>query len=814
MTTPALPLGSPSVDNGPVGTLAQADTGALTETSATLRFLSAPEAWVTVLVILPLVAAVVWFIYSRERGRTSSRSRLFLGLLRGAILLLLVLILFQPVLMTSTERVLKQKLVFLVDDSSSMQERDPYGDEEHRETLRKAAGLADGENPAEKTRAELVKGVLENGVLEAAAERFDARIHAFDNTVRRNVSVDDLRSEGTSTRIGSALNRVYSELVGQPAAGVVLITDGQSNEGNDPVRTVSRLLDLQQIQIPLIAVGVGDPAQRKDVQVKIYKPNTGEEFLIGDQIPFTIEIQATGYEDRALPLKVEIFDGNRRVATQNVSVNGAGGTAKEVVFVKAEREGRRTFTAKVPVLAGEADDTDNVDSTVLRVIKKRIKVLYAEGYPRWEYRYLKNALVRDNENYAVHIVLVSAERDFVQEASPDLDPIFTFPQEAKDLFEYDVIILGDVNPENLAETPGGVGKVLGNLAKFVSDVGGGLLMLSGEGWNPHSYVGTPLEKVLPIVPGTRGQYADGFQRAFRPRRTALGENEPLLRVSKDPQENLMLWEDPVDGFPPVYWFSSVERAKPGARVLLVHPEAKNRFGPQPLFVSQFYGKGRSIFLGLDSLWRWRKFFGDRYFYQFYSQSIRYLATTKLYRGNKRYEIFTDKHRYDVGETIRLNAAVRDQDFNPSKEASQTIYWQGPRATRPQEIELTKVKDGEYESAMMASARGRHTIWIKENRNVEARADEYTFEVDITPLEKAEPAMNSALLEELAGLGNQLGSYELLHDLPSAIERLEARTVRIAEKTNTRDAWDRWWLLCLVSLLLTVEWVYRKRFRLQ
>jgi uncharacterized membrane protein len=791
--------------------------GALTETSGALRFLAAPEAWVFVLVIVPLVALGVWWVYRREGGRTTPRSRLWLGAFRVGILLLVIAILFHPVYLTSTNRVIRQKLILLVDDSSSMQERDPYVDPEQRLRLAEVAGLASPEETVAQTRSDLVKAVLSHGkpsLLDRLAERFDTRIYAFDSGLRRDVAPQDLTSRGSSTRIGEALSKVYAEMVGQPAAAVVLISDGRSNEGTDPARTVSRLLEMQQVQCPLEVVAVGDPTRRRNVEVRVVKPTTGQDFLVGDQIPFTVEVLARGFEEPNLDVRIEIEDEDRRsLASQPVTLNGADGSRKEVLYVAAETEGRRTFTVRVAPVEGEADTADNRREVSLRIIKKRIKLLYVEGYPRWEYRYLKNALIRDDENFAVHVLLLSAERDFPQEASPDLQPIERFPERPAELFEYDVVVIGDVQPGRFADTTEEVNRRLGDLARFVSEAGGGLLMLAGETWNPRDYVATPLGAVLPVVPGPLPVVGADVQPSFRPARTAAGRADPILVFSKDPEVNRRIWEDPEEGLPPLFWFAPVERAKPGARVLLVHPTLRNRFGPVPLLATQFYGKGRSMFLGLDSIWRWRKYFGDRFFYQLYSQALRYLATTKLYRGNKRYDLFTDKRRYDIGETVRISAGVRNQDFLPAEEPSQTVYWQAPGAPRPEELQLEKVKNGEYETVVLAAQRGRHTLWIKEHADADARADETTFEVDITPLEKADSSTDAPLMEELARLLGNRGAYRLLHELPAALDKLPAEPVKYPEKTRTRDLWDEWWVLCLITGLLAVEWIARKRLRL-
>ncbi|MBN2491000.1 MAG: hypothetical protein JXQ29_09135 [Planctomycetes bacterium] len=791
--------------------------GPLTETTGALRWLAAPEAWVLVLVIVPLVALAVWWVYRREAGRTTPASRRWLGTLRAGILLLVIALLFHPVYLSSTHRVIKQKLILLVDDSASMQECEPYADPDQRARLAEAAGLAGPEEVAARSRSALVKAVLTHGepsLLARLAAGFDVRIYAFDSALRRDVALDDLASRGTSTRIGEALAKVTAELVGQPTAAVVLISDGRSNEGPDPAPTVQSLVEMQQLPCALLAVAVGDPTPHRNVALRVVKPAAGQDFLVGDQMPFTVEVQARGFEEPSLALEIEIQDEEQRpLGSRSITVAGADGTRKEVLYVAAETAGWRTFTVRVTPVAGEADTADNQRDVALRIVQKRIKVLYVEGYPRWEYRYLKNALIRDDENFAVHVLLRSAERDFAQERSPDLEPLTRFPARAAELFEYDVVVLGDVPPGGLDETAEEAGRRLEDVARFVAEAGGGLLMLAGETWNPRDYAATPLGAVLPVLPGTPPVAGAEVQPAFRPVRTAAGRVDPILVFSKDPEVNRRIWEDPEDGLPPLYWFAPVERAKPGARVLLVHPALSNRFGPTPLLATQFYGKGRSMFLGLDSLWRWRKYFGDRFFYQFYSQALRYLATTKLYRGNKRFDLFTDKRRYDIGETVRISAGVRDPDFRPAEEPAQTVYWQAPGAPRPEEIQLDRVQRGEYENVILAAQRGRHMLWIKEHPEDEARADETTFEVDITPIEKAEPSADAALLKQLAALAGERGAFALVDELEPALEALAAEPVKYPERTQTRDLWDRWWVLCLITALLAVEWIARKRLRL-
>jgi hypothetical protein len=534
---------------------------------------------------------------------------------------------------------------------------------------------------------------------------------------------------------------------------------------------------------------------------------------VNDDIPLQIEVRAEGYDDRREPVTVTVSEEGRELERREVALAPKGGAAQEIVYVKPNRPGRHVYVAAAPPIPGEQNEADNREARGVRVINKKIKVLYVEGYPRWEYRFLKNALVRDEDVMEARCLLLSAEPDFIQEHSKGASPLVEFPRTPEELFEYDVVIFGDVDPGALADPPSESTKLLANVVRFVEEMGGGFLMIAGEVHSPRSYRGTPIEKLLPVA-GVGGEELQGpspdAAPVFRPQRTEAGKIDPMLALDRDPEENRRLWEDPREGLPEICWYYPVRSVKPGATALLQHPDNLNTYGKHVLMASQFYGLGRSVYLGMDSLWLWRFGTGDRYFYQLYSQAIRFLATTKLYRGNKRYDLFADRRLASIGESVGIRAVVKDRNFNPSEAQAQEVQVLAPGADRPASLPLKRRKRGEFENALALTDQGRYTIWILEE-GTDRKADEITVEADITPIEKENPSMDRATLEALARETG--GRFTLLEDFPELPGRVAGSAEEEILSVHPEELWDTPAWLLAVAFLLAAEWVLRKTWKL-
>ncbi|MBI1853419.1 MAG: hypothetical protein HYR85_24025, partial [Planctomycetes bacterium] len=392
------------------------------------------------------------------------------------------------------------------------------------------------------------------------------------------------------------------------------------------------------------------------------------------------------------------------------------------------------------------------------------------------------------------------------------------------------ILLGDVDPEQLGRTPVESQEILGLIHSFVEDLGGGFGMIAGESDSPRSYRGTPVESLLPIVLSDSEEdlvVAQNHERSVRMKLTEAGLADPIFLLEKDVETNRKLWMGDNEDFalPGFFWYFPVKKAKAGARVLAVHPENSNKYGPHPIITTQFYGSGRTFFTALDSSWRWRLVYGDTYFYRFWSQVVRFLATNRLYNLNRRHELYVDKPRYNLGEKVTVTAKVRDKDFKPSDAKSQNVSYQpaGAREVRTLTLDAVTEKKGFFSKTFQATDVGTWRLWIEGDEPTGVAGDEnqaISFEVEIPSIEKENASLNRRTLETLSSRSG--GTYVSLDHIDELIGKAPDLTRKVPGSIVQDELWDRTfsifgidvpWSLVVLAFLLGTEWAIRKRYRL-
>lgn len=266
-----------------------------------------------------------------------------------------------------------------------------------------------------------------------------------------------------------------------------------------------------------------------------------------------------------------------------------------------------------------------------------VKVLYVEGAPRWEYRYVKTAMLRQ-PTVRISCLLTTADPGVAQEGSPAdpkvgfPGPVQRFPEKAGELAAFDVLLLGDVDPRLFNNHQ------LKMIADFVRN-GGGFGMVAGPKYAPSAYRPTPLAELLPVnvdktePDGKNDQFLDGYQPAL----TDAGRASPIFRAWREGREGR---EGQGDGAgndgkaeqAALYWYCrrvSARPARDGAEVLATHPTAKAPDGSAaPLLVVGKFGRGRTLFSATDESWRWRFASRDEAFNGYWVGQLRYLAGRK------------------------------------------------------------------------------------------------------------------------------------------------------------------------------------------
>lgn len=812
-------------------------------TSDVVRFkwLSAPEPWVSFLVTLAAVAFAV-IMYRRERSPAGALPRLFLAGIRALVLLAIFALLAELVETTTREEVRPSYVVVMIDDSVSMTLKDRFAERAEVSRLASAAGITD-DYVEDLARLELVKKALSKddaALLRQLAEKNRLKIVSFgarplpiaevasSGDAPATASATGQRSEtaiaaerigaieatSPETAIGDCLNKVVNETRGQHVAGIVLVTDGRSNSGAlAPLKVARRL---KSRGIPLYTVGVGNPDEPKDIALSDLQ--VAEVVIAGDILPVKASVKSQGFEGEEGRVDVIVRLDGEVVKSEPLELAGKGARQDIAVRIRPEKSGEYTLSIEIPPRPGELLQDNNSLTQRIRVIDKKIKVLFVDALPRYEFRFLRWGLIRD-KNMEAHTFLLSADPEFVQDCSPGLSPLADIPATREELFQYHVIVLGDIDPQDPKMGP----DRLKLLREFVEDFGGGLLVIAGQHFMPRAYAGTPLEPLLPVVidaaeddlSSTRAITED-----FRPKLTLDGRKHPTMQLENDPEQNLELWEGRgqyTQGLPGFFWFYRPKERKRTAEVLAIHPEAQTgKQEPVPIFSIQAAGAGTTFFSATDDVWRWRAGVGDRYTYRMWGQVIRYLSTGRLLKS-KRFAISTDKAVYDLGERVLVTAEVNDRNMKPSTDETQTVYIEGPDGT-VEKLDLAKPPQaqGRYEGARVAAKVGTYRAWIAAGPNPEKpdQGEELAsrvFQVQVPVLEKADPKMDEELLKKMAAsTGGKHFRLGEIKGLPSAVGTIrEVTEVRVSE----RDLWDRWWVPLALVGLLAVEWLARKRWKM-
>lgn len=471
----------------------------------------------------------------------------------------------------------------------------------------------------------------------------------------------------------------------------------------------------------------------------------------------------------------------------------------------------RRFRVSLPPLEGETLLDDNALEVRVAVTPEKVRVLFVDGYPRWEYRFLKELLKRADENIEVQVVLLSAGPDFRQESTRGVPALREVPTDRKTLLDgYDVVILGDVNPYAISPDSSRAEEFMRSLAELVES-GGGLLLIAGESDNPRSWVGTPLEPLFPVQLDAAEMAAarPDTGRGFRPLLEDPAHPHEIVRLLPDVEANRRLWEEP-GGLEGQFWYQPVSRARPGSQVLLRHPSDENSHGRYPLLVAGYFPSGRTLFTALDSTWMWRYHYGDRFHERFWRAAIRWLALGRLKSGDRRYRIEVPQTAFDIGARVEVEARVLDEDFQPSARPTQESWWSGPDGRRSELVLAGEAeRPGVFRGSLEPDRPGLYRAWIEvEGQRVSATE----FEVVLPSLENRDPAPDPGLLREVARLsGGRAVELARLEDLwgefPGGEERREPISSRL------EDVWDRWTTLWAALAILALEWALRKRWEL-
>ena len=720
-------------------------------------------------ILMAVLTLVCWGLYRRSPQEVPGGRRYLLTLLRVGFLALVLAILLQPVLVLTMEREVPRTLPVLVDRTGSM-------------------ALVDADGTSRLQKVEAVLNSPEGTSLLSSLEK-DLKIPRFTFDADSLEEVEDpaapLTAGGEETALGGILRKAMERYREASPAGIVVISDGGQNSGEALAMTAQRM---KEAGVPVFAIGVGDLDAR---DVAIESVDVREVLLADDAAPVTVKMRTQGMEGGSG--RVVFSLGGVDVAEEEVSFVQDGLQEVSSLFVP-KRVGEYVLEARF-----EADDTvealaeNNTGRAALRVVDRRLRVLLVDQAPRWEFKYLEAMLLRERR-VDLSCFLFEGDREISQVAgSPYIE---RFPLRAEELFDFDLVLLGDVDPRYLGEGP------LALLGEYVSGAGGALVVIAGKRFMPSSYRRTILEQLLPVELAG-GSIASANAASTRPLRlnfTPAGRQSVMLQLGDDPAASEALWRT----LPPIYWTARVERAKPAAEVLLTRPEATSSAENTPVVALHRYGAGEVLFVGTDNFWRFRRNVGDRYHSILWGQIIQRMAGARLLTEVPRVTLKANKRRFRQGDRVRIYARLFTANWEPREDGVvRAILAAGDEPDRRQEVALRAIpgQPGIYRSEFAAGTPGSYRLALPGDQ-----VASLDFMVRDDNREHARAALNERLLRDLAEqTGGAYFPLGQLGQLPSALTERTARLTSLREV----DLWSSPLFFVLLILLITTEWIIRK-----
>ncbi len=751
-----------------------------------LALLGAWPTWVLIVLIVAAAVALAWLIRSRLAQAApvmrSWRAWVIWGLQTILAAALLVL-LWQPAITIAQLTPQQNIIAVLVDDSRSM-------------------GIAEGGVTRE---AEAVQA-LQNGVLASLNRNFQTRLYRFDDTPARIGKLTDLRPVAPSTRIGDSLKQLSDETSDLPIGAVILLSDGSDNSGGVSAEAISAL---RARHIPVHTVGFGREHAAHDVELD--QAEIAPRALADSRLAARITLHQRGYAGSKINLTVrDVTDGKgKMLASRTVNLGSDGNSQTETLMFDVGGAGARTLEVAAVPLPGEENTANNALTRVVNVGSDARRVLYIEGEPRWEFKFIREAEEGDRMVQVVSMVRTSENKIYRQGIANPQELAAGFPSRAEDLFGYQGLIIGSVEAAYFSQAQQEL------IREFVDRRGGGLLLLGGQfsladgGWNATNLTSL-LPTTLPTQPSTFHREADprnGTTHTFAELAPA-GADSVIARLVDDPAANAAKWKT----LPYLMDYEDPGTPKPGATVLanMITPEGRRL----PLLVTENFGRGRTAIMATGGTWRWQMSLplGDTAHDLFWQQLVRWLVsdTPGHVMASVPAQVLLDSG------AITLTADVRGPQYNPAPDAKVEAHILGPNGISAL-AEMSPVPDnpGQFQANWSAPKAGAYLTEVTAQRAdsatgkaVELGRDVLTFQRMDGVAENFHTDQNRNLLEQLAAqTGGQYWKPADLGKLAASIPFSEAGvTVR-----ETKDLWNLPLVFLVLIALRFSEWWLRRKW---
>ena len=725
-----------------------------------------------------LVVAAAAILFVLLTYKRASR----LAAIRIALIALVAFCLMRPVLVVKAAVPQQNFLAVLIDDSRSMQIED-HTDASPNTAQRRPRGEFAKQEFADRNA----------GLLKTLSDKFVVRTFRFSSQPARMASTSELTLGGIETRLGAALDGARQELAGLPLAGMVLISDGADTTD---AALSDAVLSLKAAALPVFTIGVGQDQLERDIQVD--RVSSPRQALKGTSLLIDVVIRQTGYSGETVSLDVE--DEGRIVGTQQVKLPADGEPVSARVRVMAADAGPRLLTFKVSPRNGETITQNNKRDALINVVDRAERILYYEGQPRPEMKFLRRAVEGDKNLHLVTLVR-TAESKYFRFGIDDPEHLAGgFPRTREELFAYRGLILGSV------EASAFTGDQLRMIAEFVEKRGGGLIMLGGpRAFSEGGFAGTPVADVLPVVLDRAAKTASGEQITahLQVRSTRAGDGHAVTQIAANEEASTKRWPE----LPTLTTVNPIRSIKPGATVLLSGEDDRRR--DFVVLASQRYGRGKAIAQTVQDSWLWqmsaKMTLEDQTHENYWRQMLRW----QVDGVPDAVDVHTVAERVGPGETMTIIADVVDKTFLELNDAKVVAHVRRPSGTiEDVPMQWTGEQDGEYRGTLVTKEEGLYVTEVEATRGQTAVGRGVT-QVRVVPsdAEYFDATMQAARLTRIAEeTGGKFYKANAATGLAEDVQ-YSGRGVTTIEE---RELWHMPIILIALLGLMFAEWALRRR----
>jgi uncharacterized membrane protein len=723
-----------------------------------------------------VIAAIAlgWLVWRRSQG-SQSVGKVRSGavwILQTVMVALLLFLLWHPALSVATLKPQQNIVAVVLDDSASM-------------------AVADEGSSARKDRA---ISVLNSGLLNDLQNKFQVRLYKMSDHLERLDKLENVAAAAPVTHIGDSLKQVVEDAQSLPIGAVVLMSDGADNSGGIDLSTIS---DIRRQRIPVHTIGFGREKMARDLEITDVE--IAQRALPDARLAATVHLHQHGYAGQKV--RINVKDGAKLLSSQEITLKQDGVEQIEQVLFNVGSAGVKTIETSVDPLSNEENPRNNHLTRLVNVDQRKPRILYFDGEPRWEFKFLKRAVEDDRNLDLMTIVRTTENKTYTQGPNPG-ELKDGFPTKVEELFVFDGLILGSVDAPYLKPQQQEL------IRQFVDRRGGGLLFLGGRdsladgGWGK-SPLKDLLPTILPDIDKEKGRKTF-FRVGANVELTAAGRESLITRIEENPDKNVERWKK----LPYVMNFQDPGQAKPGATVLAMATPIEGGGAKVNLLITQPFGRGRTAVFATGGSWRWQMLqpLADMSHETFYRQLLRWMVsdTPRRVTGSTPKQLLADE------TNVKLRAEVRDTTYLPSGDATVEAHITGPQGiTESLDMRPEPLEQGVYSVDWTTAKPGSYLVDIVAKHGQEDLGhDTLTFRREDGVAENFHVEQNRELLEKLSSeTGGRYYKPTEASRLGKDINYSEAGiTIR-----ETRDLWDMPVIFLVIVLLRTAEWLLRRKW---